>query len=678
MTTKMFKKILIANRGEIACRVIKTAKKMGIKTVAVYSEADKEARHVQLADEAVCIGPAPSRESYLLIDRIIQACKDTGAEAVHPGYGFLSENEQFAKRCEEEGIVFIGPKYQSIAAMGDKIASKKLAIEAKVNTIPGHNEAIATPEEAVKIAQGIGYPVMIKASAGGGGKGLRVAFNDKEAAEGFVACKTEAMNSFSDDRIFIEKFVEGPRHIEIQVLGDAHGNLVYLNERDCSIQRRHQKVIEEAPSPFIDPATRKAMGEQAVALARAVNYQSAGTVEFVVGKDKSFYFLEMNTRLQVEHPVTESITGLDLVEQMIRVAAGEKLAFKQADVKLDGWSMECRINADDPFRNFLPSTGRLVKYRPPESENGVRVDTGVYEGGEIPMYYDSMIAKLIVHGKDRTEAIEKMRAALNDFVIRGIHSNIPFQSALLQHPRFVSGDFTTGFIAEEYPEGFKKDSVQPADPKRLAALAAFMRYRYLEHIKLIDGQLAGHEMIIAKKFVVVTGKKTGSMTDPIEVPIRVELKDGIYSVYIDEADGVSRYDIVSNWRPGQICLNATINGTHKVTAQVERRGVRYVLVLDGAHYECMVLSPLGAELQRRMPVKLPPDTSKLVMSPMPGLLTKIAVKAGDTVTAGQKLASIEAMKMENTISAMQDGVVSEICATEGDSLAVDQLIIRFE
>jgi propionyl-CoA carboxylase alpha chain len=674
----MFKKILIANRGEIACRVIKTAKKMGIKTVAVYSEADKEARHVQLADEAVCIGPAPSRESYLLMDRIIQACKDTGAEAVHPGYGFLSENEQFARRCEEEGIVFIGPKYQSIAAMGDKIASKKLAIEAKVNTIPGHNEAIATSEEAVKIAQGIGYPVMIKASAGGGGKGLRVAFNDKEAAEGFVACKTEAMTSFGDDRIFIEKFVEGPRHIEIQVLGDAHGNLVYLNERDCSIQRRHQKVIEEAPSPFIDPATRKAMGEQALALARAVNYQSAGTVEFVVGKDKSFYFLEMNTRLQVEHPVTESITGLDLVEQMIRVAAGEKLAFKQEDVKLDGWSMECRINADDPFRNFLPSTGRLVKYRPPDTENGVRVDTGVYEGGEIPMYYDSMIAKLIVHGKDRAEAIEKMRAALNDFVIRGIHSNIPFQSALLQHPRFVNGDFTTGFIAEEYPEGFKKDSVQPTDPRRLAALAAFMRYRYLEHIKMIDGQLAGHEMIIAKKFVVVTGKKTGSMVDPIEIPIRVELKDGIYSVYIDEADGVSRFNIVSNWRPGQICLNATINGTHKVTAQVERRGVRYVLVLDGAYYECMVLSALGAELQRRMPVKLPPDTSKLVMSPMPGLLTKIVVKTGDTVTAGQKLASIEAMKMENTISALQDGVVAEICAIEGDSLAVDQLIIRFE
>jgi len=678
MTTKMFKKILIANRGEIACRVMKTAKRMGIKTVAVYSEADKEARHVQLADEAVCIGPAPSRESYLVMDRIIQACKDTGAEAVHPGYGFLSENEQFAKRCEEEGIVFIGPKYQSIAAMGDKIASKKLALAAKVNTIPGHNEAIATTEEAVKIAQDIGYPVMIKASAGGGGKGLRVAFNDKEAAEGFVACKTEAMNSFGDDRIFIEKFVEGPRHIEIQVLGDSFGNVVYLNERDCSIQRRHQKVIEEAPSPFIDPATRKAMGEQAVALAKAVNYQSAGTVEFVVGKDKSFYFLEMNTRLQVEHPVTESITGLDLVEQMIRVAAGEKLAFKQVDVKLDGWSMECRINADDPFRNFLPSTGRLVKYRPPESENGVRVDTGVYEGGEIPMFYDSMIAKLIVHGKDRSEAIEKMRAALNLFVIRGIHSNIPFQAALLQHPRFVNGDFTTGFIAEEYPEGFQKDSVQPADPKRLAALAAFMRYRYLEHIKMIDGQLVGHEMVIAKKFVVVTGAKSGSMIDPREVPVRIELKEGIYSVYIDEADGVSRYDIESNWRPGQICLHATINRTSKITAQVERRGVKFILVLDGTHYECMVLSPLGAELQRRMPVKLPPDTSKLIMSPMPGLLTKIAVKVGETVTAGQKLASIEAMKMENTLSAMQEGVVAEICAKEGDSLAVDQLIIRFE
>jgi len=674
----MFKKILIANRGEIACRVMKTAKKMGIKTVAVYSEADKEARHVQMADEAICIGPAPSRESYLLMERIIQACKDTGAEAVHPGYGFLSENEQFAKRCEAEGIVFIGPKHQSIAAMGDKIASKKLALAANVNTIPGHNEAIASTAEAVKIAQDIGYPVMIKASAGGGGKGLRVAFNDKEAAEGFVACKTEAMNSFGDDRIFIEKFVEGPRHIEIQVLGDSYGHVVYLHERDCSIQRRHQKVIEEAPSPFIDPATRKAMGEQAVALAQAVHYQSAGTVEFVVGKDKSFYFLEMNTRLQVEHPVTENITGIDLVEQMIRVAAGEKLAFKQEDIPLNGWSMECRINADDPFRNFLPSTGRLVKYRPPEEADGVRVDTGVYEGGEIPMYYDSMIAKLIVHGKDRSEAIEKMRSALNDFVIRGIHSNIPFQAALLQHPRFVSGDFTTGFISEEYPQGFKTDSVQPTDPKRLAALAAFMRYRYLEHIKMIDGQLAGHEMTIAKQFIVVTGRRVGSKEQPIEIPIRVELKDSTYSVYIDDADGVSRYDILSHWRPGEICLRATINSTHKVTAQVERRGGKYLLVLDGAQYECMVLSPLGAELQRRMPIKVPPDTSKFIMSPMPGLLTNISVKLGESVTAGQKLAAIEAMKMENTLTAAQDGVVAEICSKVGESLAVDQLIIRFE
>ncbi len=678
MTTKMFKKILIANRGEIACRVIKTAKKMGIKTVAVYSEADKEALHVQLADEAVWIGPSPSRESYLVMDHIIQACKDTGAEAVHPGYGFLSENEQFARRCEEEGIVFIGPKYQSIAAMGDKIASKKLALEAKVNTIPGFNEAIEKAEDAVKIAQGIGYPVMIKASAGGGGKGLRVAFNDTEAFDGFTACRTEALNSFGDDRVFIEKFVEGPRHIEIQVLGDAHGNVVYLGERDCSIQRRHQKVIEEAPSPFIDPATRKAMGDQAVALAKAVNYQSAGTVEFVVGKDKSFFFLEMNTRLQVEHPVTEGITGIDLVEQMIRIAAGEKLTFKQEDIKLDGWSMECRINADDPFRNFLPSTGRLVQYRPPAELDGVRVDTGVYEGGEIPMHYDSMIAKLIVHGKDRAEAIKKMRSALNDFVIRGIHSNIPFQAALLQHPRFVSGDFTTAFIAEEYSDGFKKNSVQPSDPKRLAALAAFMHYRYLEHIQMIDGQLAGHEMTIAHQFVLVTGARVGSTENIKEIPIRVEWKDGAYSVYVEERDELAQYDIVSDWRPGELCLHASINDIQKITAQVERRNLKYVLALDGANYECMVLSPLGAELQRRMLIKIAPDTSKLVMSPMPGLLTNISVKVGETVSAGQRLATIEAMKMENTLVATQDGVVAEICANVSESLVVDQLIIRLK
>lgn len=678
MTMNLFKKILIANRGEIACRIISTAQRMGIKTVAVYSAADRESRHVQMADEAVFIGPAPSRESYLSIERIIQACKDTGADAVHPGYGFLSENAEFAERVEAEGITFIGPKFPAIAAMGDKIASKKLALAAQVNTIPGYNEVIESPAEAVKIAQGIGYPVMIKASAGGGGKGLRVANNDAEVLTGFVTCKTEAANNFGDDRVFIEKFVVEPRHIEIQILGDAYGNVVYLWERECSIQRRHQKVIEEAPSPFINAATRKAMGEQAVALAKAVQYQSAGTVEFVVGADQSFYFLEMNTRLQVEHPVTEAITGLDLVEQMIRVAAGEKLAFTQAEIQLNGWAMECRINADDPFRNFLPSTGRLVKYRPPDSINGVRVDTGVFEGGEIPMYYDSMIAKLIVHGANRQEAIEKMRSALNEFVIRGIHSTIPFQAALFQHPRFVAGDFNTGFIAEEYPEGFHPDSVQPHDPYLFAALATFMRHRYLEHIQLIDGQLVGHEMVIAKRFVVVTNKRVGAIDDPYNLPTRIELKEGVYIVYVDGANGLSRYDIASQWRPGMICLNATINGTRKLTAQVERRGVGYHLALDGAQYACMVLSPFGSEMQQRMPIKALPDTSKMLLSPMPGLLTQLTVKVGEKVVAGQKLAAIEAMKMENTLLAAQDGIVAELLVKQGDSLSVDQLIMRFE
>ena len=678
MTMNLFKKILVANRGEIACRIISTAQRMGIKTVAVYSAADRESKHVRMADEAVFIGPAPSRESYLLIERIIRACKDTGADAVHPGYGFLSENAEFAERVEAEGITFIGPKFPAIAAMGDKIASKKLALAAQVNTIPGYNEVIESPAEAVKIAQGIGYPVMIKASAGGGGKGLRVANNDAEVLTGFVTCKTEAANNFGDDRVFIEKFVVEPRHIEIQILGDAYGNVVYLWERECSIQRRHQKVIEEAPSPFINAATRKAMGEQAVALAKAVQYQSAGTVEFVVGADQSFYFLEMNTRLQVEHPVTEAITGLDLVEQMIRVAAGEKLAFTQAEIQLNGWAMECRINADDPFRNFLPSTGRLVKYRPPDSINGVRVDTGVFEGGEIPMYYDSMIAKLIVHGANRQEAMEKMRSALNEFVIRGIHSTIPFQAALFQHPKFIAGNFNTGFIAEEYPDGFHPDSVQPHDPYLFAALATFMRHRYLEHIQLIDGQLVGHEMVIAKCFVVVTNTRVGAINEPYNLPTRIELKEGVYIVYIDGANGLSRYDIASQWRPGMICLNATINGTRKLTAQVVRRGVGYHLVLDGAQYACMVLSPFGSEMQQRMPVKALPDTSKMLLSPMPGLLTQLTVKVGEKVIAGQKLAAIEAMKMENTLLATQDGIVAELLVKQGDSLSVDQLIMRFE
>ena len=668
----MFKKILIANRGEIACRVMLTAKRLGIQTVAVYSEADAEARHVRIADEAVCIGPPPSRDSYLRMDRIIAACKETGAQAVHPGYGFLSENEEFAKRVEEEGIIFIGPKYESIAAMGDKIASKKLALEAKVNTIPGHNAAIDDSRDAVKIAQGIGYPVMIKASAGGGGKGLRVAYNDEETAEGFVACKNEARNSFGDDRVFIEKFVEEPRHIEIQVLGDAHGNVVYLWERECSIQRRHQKVIEEAPSPFLDDATRKAMGEQAVALAKAVHYQSAGTVEFVVGKDKSFYFLEMNTRLQVEHPVTECITGLDLVEQMIRVAAGEKLAFTQNQIPRKGWAMECRINAEDPLRNFLPSTGRLVKYQPPASKDGVRVDTGVYEGGEIPMYYDSMIAKLITHGANREEAMSKMRGALNEFVIRGIHSNVQFQSALLQHPRFLSGQFNTGFIAEEFPKGFLKGSVEPDDPNRLPALASFVHRRYLERAKLLEGQLLGHEMKITQEFVIMHGEMSYNT--------KIEQRDHGYQISVKANQGKQTsqdYFLESDWLPGSIRLMHRFNDGPTECVQVERPGLGYVLMQDGVHFDCVVLSPFGAELQRRMPYKAPPDTSKLLLSPMPGLLTKLHVAKGDKVSAGQKLVVIEAMKMENTLFAAQDGVVEDICASEGSSLAVDQIIIQF-
>ena len=665
----MFKKILIANRGEIACRVIKTARKMGIKTVAVYSEADKDARHVELADEAVCIGPAPSRESYLVMDNIIKACKDTGAEAVHPGYGFLSENEGFAKRLEEEGITFIGPKHYSIAAMGDKIASKKLANEAKVNTIPGYNDAIDTPEAAVEIAKGIGYPVMIKASAGGGGKGLRVAFNDKEAFEGFSACKNEARNSFGDDRVFIEKFVEEPRHIEIQVLGDGHGNAVYLWERECSIQRRHQKVIEEAPSPFISEETRKAMGEQAVALAKAVKYQSAGTVEFVVGKDQSFYFLEMNTRLQVEHPVTESITGLDLVEQMIRVAAGEKLSFGQADIKRNGWSMECRINADDPYRNFLPSTGRLVRYQPPEEVNGVRVDTGVYEGGEIPMYYDSMIAKLIVHGKDRLDAITKMRAALNEFVIRGIHSNIPFQAALMQHPRFISGDFNTGFIAEEFPHGFRASDVVPADDKLMDALATAVHRRYLDRAAGIYGQLEGHEVKIPTEFVVASGEP-GKM-EYVETTVNESARG--YEVNV----AGEIYKIDTDWNPGQIIYKATVNGK-TISAQVERVGLFYRIQFDGVRVDSLVLTQAGAEMQKLMPFKEPPDMSKFLLSPMPGLLVDVAVTVGQKVEAGQRLAAIEAMKMENVLVATQDGVVAEVMAAKGESLAVDQQILRFE
>jgi propionyl-CoA carboxylase alpha chain len=608
---------------------------------------------------------------------------------VHPGYGFLSENSGFAKRVEEEGIIFIGPKHYSIAAMGDKIESKKLAGAAGVNCIPGVNDAIETPEKAVEIAQGIGYPVMIKASAGGGGKGLRVAFNDKEAFEGFTSCRNEARNSFGDDRVFIEKFVEEPRHIEIQLIGDSQGNVLYLNERECSIQRRHQKVIEEAPSPFISDATRKAMGEQAVQLAKAVKYQSAGTVEFVVGKDQSFYFLEMNTRLQVEHPVTECITGLDLVELMIRVAAGEPLPLEQKDVQRNGWAIECRINAEDPFRSFLPSTGRLVRFQPPKQTMfasdtahlmGVRVDTGVEDGGEIPMFYDSMIAKLIVHGKDRQDAIAKMREALNAFVIRGISSNIPFQAALLAHPKFVAGDFNTGFIAENYGQGFKAEDVPHDDPNFLVALAAYVNRRMLGRAAGISGQLPGHGVMVGEEFVVIGLGATGQNTPQTVSVTEFQAESG--SSRVDTCG--SSYEICSNWHLGGARIRGTVNG-QPFAAQIERgvgtsskfNPLAIRINHNGTRLDALVLSPRAAELHALMPYKAPPDMSRFVLSPMPGLLVEVAVQPGQKVQAGERVAVIEAMKMENVLFAVADGVVGKVLAAKGESLSVDQPIVEF-
>ena len=661
----MFQKILIANRGEIACRVIKTARRLGIRTVAVYSEADRDALHVELADEAVCIGPPPSRESYLAIDKIIAACKQTGSEAVHPGYGFLSENETFARRIEEEGVVFIGPKHHSIAAMGDKIASKRIARDARVNTIPGYNDPIESPGHAVEIARNIGYPVMIKASAGGGGKGLRVAFDDQQTAEGFTSCRTEAKNAFGDDRVFIEKFIEQPRHIEIQVLGDAHGNIVYLWERECSIQRRHQKVIEEAPSPFLDEETRRAMGAQAVALARAVNYQSAGTVEFVVGKERNFYFLEMNTRLQVEHPVTEFITGLDLVELMIRVAAGEKLPFTQDQIRREGWAIECRINAEDPFRNFLPSTGRLVRFIPPQPRPGaVRVDTGVYEGAEISIHYDSMIAKLITHGETRRKAITRMHDALNAFVIRGISSNLAFQAALTRHPRFLEGRFDTGFIAQEFPKGFHPSDLPHEDPLLLAAVAGYARRRYIQRATQITGQLKGFERRVGSEWVVLMKDQQFHLT--------LELVEGGCNIIHQGQVHILR----TGWKLGEILLTGTWDG-EEICVQVERMGLKYRIFHWGTQVDAMVMTARAAELLALMPQKPPPDLSKFVLSPMPGLLTQLTVKPGQEVRSGENLAVIEAMKMQNILKAETDAVVAEVLAQPGDSLAVDQPILRF-
>ncbi len=671
----MFKKILIANRGEIACRVIKTARKMGIKTVAVYSTADKDALHVEMADEAVAIGDAPASESYLVIDKIIAACKETGAEAVHPGYGFLSENAKFAQALADNGIAFIGPNIKAVQVMGDKIESKKFANAAKVNTVPGDLSVIKDTADAIRVAGKIGYPVMIKASAGGGGKGMRIAWSEAEVADGFNSSKSEAKSSFGDDRIFIEKFVTQPRHIEIQVLGDKHGNVIYLVERECSIQRRNQKVIEEAPSPFLDEKTRKAMGEQAVALAKAVDYESAGTVEFIVDKDRNFYFLEMNTRLQVEHPVTELITGIDLVEQMIRVAYGEKLTIKQSDVKINGWAIESRIYAEDPYRNNLPSTGRLVRYQPPKEEtvNGltIRNDTGVYEGGEISIYYDPMIAKLCTHGPDRAAAIAHMSVALDRFHIEGIRHNIPFLGAIMEHPRWKSGNITTGFIAEEFPDGFSGVDLSEARQIKLAAVAVFVNKLHADRAVQITGQLSGRPRKLPNEWVV--------QIDDWAMPVRAQLIDAGLEVTFsgDKGGQVSEHLVTSDWHPGQSVFVGKVNG-QPIVVQLERAKQGYHLSYRGSNALVVVRTAAGHRLAALMPEKVVADTSKFLLCPMPGLIKSIAVTEGQEVKVGDTLAVVEAMKMENILRAEKDCTVATISAKAGDSLAVDAVIMEFD
>ena len=662
----MIKKILIANRGEIACRVIKTARKMGISTVAIYSDADRNSLHRLIADESVYIGPAPSAESYLVIDNILAAIKKTGADAVHPGYGFLSENAAFAKALDKEGVTFIGPPVGAITAMGDKIASKKLAEKANVSTVPGHTEAVRDPEDAVQIAKDIGYPVMLKASAGGGGKGMRLARNDEECRDGLERAVNEAKSSFGDDRVFVEKYIGEPRHIEIQIIADKHGNTVYMGERECSIQRRHQKVLEEAPSPFLDEAMRQAMGKQAIALAKAVDYYSAGTVEFIVDDKKNFFFLEMNTRLQVEHPVTELITGQDLVELMIKVAANEELPFGQDDVKLNGWALEARVYAEDPFRNFLPSIGRLVRYQSPQETHHVRVDTGVTEGGEISIYYDPMIAKLITFGADRTEAIQHMRTALDSYYIRGVNHNIGFLSALIAHSRFQSGNITTNFIDEEYPDGFHPQDLPAEDPIIQVIVAASIHHAYQQRAASISGQVAGHGRQFDDTWVVVT--KDGHH------PVTVCRMTNGYSVIVDG----TTHEFQTDWQPGEPLLRGNLAGDQNLVFQVECENIAYRLTHGGSQDDVLVLSPAHAELNALMPVKVPPDTSKLLLSPMPGLLISLAVAEGQEVKAGEELAVIEAMKMENVLRAERDAVVSSIKATTGESLMVDQVIMDFE
>ncbi|GGA09489.1 acetyl-CoA carboxylase biotin carboxylase subunit [Neptunicoccus cionae] len=666
----MFKKILIANRGEIACRVIKTARKMGIQTVAIYSDADAQALHVQMADEAVHIGPSPANQSYIVIEKVMDAIRKTGAEAVHPGYGFLSENKLFAEALEAEGVAFIGPPAGAIESMGDKITSKKLAQEAGVSTVPGYMGLIEDADEAVKISNEVGYPVMLKASAGGGGKGMRIAWNDQEAREGFQSSKNEAANSFGDDRIFIEKFVTQPRHIEIQVLGDKHGNCIYLNERECSIQRRQQKVVEEAPSPFLDEETRKAMGAQSVALAKAVDYSSAGTVEFIVDGDRNFYFLEMNTRLQVEHPVTELITGIDLVEQMIRVAWGEKLSMKQEDIGINGWAIENRLYAEDPYRNFLPSIGRLTRYRPPaeksKSDYVVRNDTGVYEGGEISMYYDPMIAKLCTWAPTREEAIDRMRVALDSFEVEGIGHNLPFLSAVMDHERFVSGNITTAFIEEEYPEGFEGATLKPAALRQIAAgCAAMFRVAEIRRAR-VSGRISNHKRKVGKKWVVTLQGESFA--------VKVKADDKGSTVKFEDGE---KLRVTSDWLPGQSLAKMKING-ETVVLKVDQISAGYRIRSRGAELKVRVRSPRNAELAQLMPEKLPPDTSKMLLCPMPGLIVALDVKEGDEVQEGQPLCTVEAMKMENVLRAEKKGVVSKVNAGVGESLMVDDVIMEFE
>ena len=674
---KPIKKILIANRGEIACRVIKTARKMGIKTVAVYSEADKNALHVSMADEAIHIGPAAASESYLVMDKIMDAIKASGADAVHPGYGFLSENPVFAEKLKKAKVTFIGPNPHAIVSMGDKITSKKLAADAGVSCVPGHMGLIEDADEAVKISNQVGYPVMIEASAGGGGKGMRIAYNDVEAREGFESSKNEAANSFGDDRIFIEKFVEQPRHIEIQVLGDKHGNVIYLHERECSIQRRNQKVIEEAPSPFLTPETRKAMGDQSVALAKAVDYDSAGTVEFIVDKDQNFYFLEMNTRLQVEHPVTEMITHIDLVEQMIRSAQGEKLTLKQKDVQMDGWAIESRVYAEDPYRNFLPSIGRLKRYRPPAEgarSDGtiVRNDTGVYEGGEISMYYDPMIAKLCTWGPDRGEAIKAMKYALDSFELEGIGHNIPFCAAVMSHDRFERGDISTAFIAEEYPDGFEGVDLGKGHHRHIAAVCAILHDRSAHREAQVSGALANHKRHIPDVWAVQV------RDDHFTVKLQDE-RGGVVLAAIDEEGDKATVEIevLTRWHPGEKLARVYIDNKPmvlKVSPRPEGFDVHY----RGADLKVAVRNPRAAELAKLMPIKVAPDTSNLLLCPMPGVIVKVMVTEGDEVQDGQALAVVEAMKMENTLRAESKGVIAKVNCAAGDNLAVDDVIMEFE